>query len=193
MAQDISDILDDLDELAGQESEVSLGDVVERIGPRGPGVMLFLPGALGATPVGGIPGMPSVIGLFVAMLSVQILIGRNHLWLPGFLRRRSVGDDRLRGSVARLRKPAGWIDRHFGQRLEWAAGEVARRVVAGICLVLAATLPPLEVVPFAALAPFAAIGLNGLALTLRDGLLTLAGVAASLAALWSIWAVLPFG
>ena len=46
MATDLNDILDDLDALADDESDVSLGDVVEKIGPRGRGVILLIPGLI---------------------------------------------------------------------------------------------------------------------------------------------------
>jgi len=42
--------------------------------------------------------------------------------------------------------------------------------------VLAASVPPLELIPFASSGPFAAIGLIGIGLTTRDGLLVLLGL-----------------
>ena len=59
MASDVTDILDDLQALAEDESDVSLQDVVERIGPRGKGALLMVPGLLGASPLGAIPGVPT--------------------------------------------------------------------------------------------------------------------------------------
>ncbi len=190
MSHDLSDTLDDLDDLAQAEDRVSVSDVIEHVGRRGQGVTLLVPGLVGVTPLGGVPFVPTIIGALVALLAVQVVIGRAHLWLPGILGERSVADDRLSGAVARLRRPAGWIDRYFGRRLESLTGPVAERAAAALCVVFACLLPPLEVVPFAALLPFAAIALLGLALTLRDGILMLIAFGVSGAALWGVWSAL---
>ncbi len=192
MSHDLQAILDDLDDLAGAERTVSIDDVLGRVGSRGQGVTLLLPGLVGVTPIGGIPGVPTLLGVLVALLSVQYLLGRDRPWIPGALGRRSVRDSRITGAVDRLRRPCRWIDRHFGHRLEALTGAAAERAAALLCLVFACLLPPLEVVPFAALLPFAAIALLGLALTLKDGLLMLLAFACSAAALWGIYVALPW-
>ena len=189
MTTDVNDILDDLNALADDESDVSLGDVIDKIGPRGSGALLLMPGLMGITPVGAIPGVPTVLGLFTIVIAVQILFGRDRLWLPGVLRNRAVEDDKLAEAVGKLRGPADWIDRHFGNRLAALTSAPARIGAALACIALGAILPPLEVVPFAALIPFAAITLLGLALTLRDGLLMAVAFAASGGALYAAWAL----
>ncbi len=192
MSQDLTAILDDLDDLASKEDAVSFDNVLDRVGSRGQGVTLLVPGLVGATPIGGIPGVPTVIGVLVAVLSIQFLLGRSQLWLPDMIGRRSISDHRLSDAVSRLRGPGRWIDRHFGRRLEALTGAAAERAAALLCLLFACLLPPLEVVPFAALIPFAAIALLGLALTLKDGVLMLIAFAGSAAALYGIWVALPW-
>ncbi len=192
MSQDLRAVLDDLDDLAGTEEKVSIDDVLDRVGSRGQGVTLLLPGLVGVTPIGGIPGVPTLLGVLVALLSVQYLVGRDRPWIPSILGRRSVRETRISASVERLRRPARWIDRHFGQRLEALTGTTAESVAALLCLAFACLLPPLEVVPFAALIPFAAIALLGLALTMKDGLLMLLAFTGSATALWGIYSVLPW-
>ncbi len=192
MSRHLDALLDDLDDLDRSGGEVTVGGVIDKVGARGHGVTLLVPGLVGVTPLGGIPGVPTIIGLVVALLSIQLLIGRSALWLPGVLSRRGVASGRVSDAVARLRKPASWIDRIFGRRLEALTGTAAERVAAALCLVFACLLPPLEVVPFAALIPFAAIALLGLALTLQDGILMLVAFAASGAALYGIWIALPW-
>ena len=192
MTNDVTDILDDLDDLSSSEDEVSLGDVVKKVGQRGQGAFLAIPGLIGMTPVGGIPGVPTLFGVTVAIVALQMVAGRKGLWLPDMIERRSVGQDKLGNAVDKMRKPARWIDRHFGQRLQWATGRAATRVAALFALAFACLLPPLEVVPFAALIPFTAIALLGLSLTMRDGILMLISFAASAVAFWQVWLFLPF-
>ena len=192
MANDLNDILDDLDALADDESDVSLGDVLEKIGPRGRGVILLVPGFIGVSPVGAIPLVPTVLGVFTLLVAVQVLMGRDYPWLPGMLRDRAVKDEKLKDAVAKARGPAQWIDRHFGSRLEALTKRPAEMVAALLCVAFACVLPPLEIVPFAALVPFGAIALLGLALSLKDGVLMLVAFAASAAALYAVWMFLPF-
>ena len=62
------------------------------------------------------------------------------------------------------------------------------RIAAAACILLALTVLPLEMVPFASSVPMAAITVLGLALLTGDGLLVLIGLIAAVAAL----VVVPF-
>ncbi|WP_375261097.1 exopolysaccharide biosynthesis protein [Palleronia sp.] len=188
----MTDILDDLEDLASDGDEVRLKEVVGKIGRRGQGTFLAIPGLIGMTPVGGIPGVPTLFGATVAIVSLQMLVGRNDLWLPGVLARWSVEGERIDAVVRRIRKIARWMDRHFGRRLEWATGNLPARIAALLAFVFACLMPPLELVPFAGIIPFAAIALLGVALTMRDGLLMLVAFVSSAAALWGMWRIQPF-
>jgi len=188
---DINDILDDLENLADDESDVSVRDVQNKIGHRGAGVFLLVPGLLGMSPLGGIPTVPTLMALVTAVAAIQIAIGKSNLWLPSVLADRAVDDDRLKRAVSKGRGPARWLDRHFGKRLESLTGEVMVRVAAAICIALAATCPPLEVVPFAALIPLAGIALFGLAITLRDGAAMLVALIYAAGALTAAWMLMP--
>ncbi|NNL73449.1 MAG: exopolysaccharide biosynthesis protein, partial [Silicimonas sp.] len=79
-----------------------------------------------------------------------------------------------------LRRLDGW----FGQRLEWLTGEVSLRLAAGIVVALSLTVPPLELLPGAALAPLGAIAIYGLALSMKDGILMLVAFAATAGVIW---------
>ncbi len=91
----IGDILDALDELADKQDRVSLGDVIEAFGNRSYGPFLLLPALVDISPVGSIPGLPTVLACVILLTAVQMVLGRKHLWLPGFLRNRSVKADGL--------------------------------------------------------------------------------------------------
>ncbi|SPJ24277.1 hypothetical protein PAA8504_02105 [Palleronia abyssalis] len=192
MSDGLNDILDDLNDLAGAEETVSLNDVIGKLGSRGQGVVLLLPGLMGITPIGGIPGVPTISSVLITILAVQIILGQRQLWVPDMIGRRSVEDDRIRNATERLRGLADWIDRHFGNRLEALTGSIANRIAAGFCLLLAFTMPPLELVPFAGIIPFAGIAMLGLGLTLRDGVLMALAFASSVLAFYGVWRFWPF-
>jgi len=180
--QSVCDILDCLDDVAKEHNEVSIGDVLDAIGNRSYGPFILVPALIVVTPIGGIPGVPTFFSAIIALIAVQILFGRDHIWLPGFVRNRSVSADKVEKSSEKLRRIAGFLDKWFHGRMESLTGGPAVKVAALLVIGLCALTPPLELLPFAAAAPMAAIAAFGLALMVRDGLLMLIAIALSLAA-----------
>ena len=170
------DILDAL-ERHGSEDEVAIRTIRREIGDKSLGAMLFLPAILEISPIGGVPGVPTVLAAIIAIIAVQVMLGRDGLWLPDLIEKRKVSGESLRGAVTWLRRPARFIDRHLHNRLERFTTPPFDRFVALVSLVLATTVPPLELFPFASTIPMAAIALLGLALLFDDGLLTIVGLA----------------
>lgn len=180
--QSVGDVLDKIEELANKEGQVCLGHLVEALGSRSYGPFLLVPALIDISPVGSIPGLPTVLGLVIIIVAAQMLFGRRHLWLPGFLARRSISAAKAFKSTARLRRMAGWLDRTFHGRLPTLTKGPFVRVAAGLCILLALTVPPLEILPFATTAPMAAIAAFGLALLVRDGLLMIIATVLAVAA-----------
>lgn len=171
----VGDILDRLEEVASGE-KVSIGQVTESFGHRSIGPFLFVPAILDISPIGAIPGLPTALALLLLLFAVQVAIGRDHLWLPSFIEQRHIRADRLRASVDKLRSTGRWLDRWFHGRL--AALTTKRFVqVAGIAATgMTFLVPPLELFPFATTLPMGTIAIFGLAITVRDGLLMVAGL-----------------
>jgi len=180
----IASILDDVEQAAEQQGEVSVGQIVESIGHRAFGPLITVPAMLVLSPLGAIPTLPTILALVVAIFAVQIAFGTNYLWLPTILADRSVDASRARRAVDRIRPTTRKLDRWFNQRLRVFCGSIATRIAAACCLLLCLTVPPLELVPFAAALPMAAIALFGIAIALRDGLLMLLAYALMAATLF---------
>jgi hypothetical protein len=178
----VGDILDRLNELADCSDEVSLGDTTEAFGGRSYGPFLIVPALIDISPVGGVPGLPTVLAAIIILFAIQILLGRKHIWLPGFLARRSVSSKKVRKATDKLRPLAKRLDGWFHGRLEALTQGAFVRVAAVAVILLALTIPPLELLPFATTAPMAAIIAFGLALLVRDGVLMIAGLVLSLLA-----------
>jgi len=83
-----------------------------------------------------------------------------------------------------------FVDSLIRPRCQWLFGEYSARIVAAVCCVIAATMPPLELVPFLAFVPAFAIALFGLGLSAKDGLLVM--VAGALALTGIIFSVVKF-
>jgi len=169
----MGDVLGELDELAANHDEVRVADVLDDFGARSFGPFIMIPAVLEITPVGGIPGVPTVLALFIALIAVQLLIGRDHVWMPQFVQRRAVGSKKLHKAVGKLKGMADFLDRHSKDRLEGLTKGAAIKLVAAVIIALCCTVPPLEFLPFASTIPMLAIAVLGLALTVRDGALLL--------------------
>lgn len=178
----VCEILDCLDEVADEHDKVSIENVVEAIGSRSYGPFLLVPALLELTPIGAIPGVPTFLAVIVTLVAVQMLFGRNHVWLPGFIRHRSVSGEKVAKSSEKLRKLAGFLDKWFHGRLKMLTHGIPVRIAAILIIGLCATVPPLELVPFASSGPMLAVAAFGLALMVRDGLLMLVATALSLGA-----------
>ncbi|WP_282025265.1 exopolysaccharide biosynthesis protein [Limimaricola cinnabarinus] len=178
----VEEILDRLEQEGRNDDRATVGDVTGALGDRGFGPFLFVPALIEITPIGGVPGVPTILALIIALFAVQIVMQRDEMWLPGFLENRSVSGDKLAESADKLRGIGRWLDRWFHGRLEALTGPKASRIAGIAVLLLCLTVPPLEFIPFASTAPMAAIAAFGLAMTLRDGLLMALGFGLSLVA-----------
>jgi hypothetical protein len=179
----VGETLDRLEEAADRHDPVSMGDAVGAFGNRSYGPFLMVPALLEISPVGMIPGVPTLLSLVIILFAGQMLAGRSRFWLPRFIAERSVSSDKLRKAVEKMRPVGRWMDRIFHGRLTLLTEGPFVRVAAAVCILLALTVPPLELVPFASSAPMAAIALVGLALLVRDGAVMIVAAALMLVAM----------
>jgi hypothetical protein len=182
-ADSIGEVVDRIEAIADKQDTVAFDDLLDQFGDRSFAPLMLILALIGITPVGAIPSVPTIIALCIAIIAAQMAWGRKHVWLPGFITKRGIKSDRLTKGKDKLETVAGVMDSVAKERLKALAGDPARRVVAGLIVVLCLALPVLEIVPFAAAAPFLAIALLSLALLVRDGLVLLIGGAVALAAL----------
>jgi hypothetical protein len=145
--------------------------VLDVIGQRAYGPLLLTIGLIAVSPIGGIPGVPTAAAAIIFLLSAQIIVSPRSLWLPGMLLRQSVEGRRLHKAIAVLRRPARFVDRFIRPRLTMLTHGPATIVIGITCMLLAVTVPFIELMPFAGLVPAAAFTAFGLALTAHDGLL----------------------
>lgn len=196
MAQEphsIEEVLEGIEDLGEHRDEVCVGDALDEFGRRSFGPILLLLPLIELSPIGGIPGVPSLLALSIGLIAGQLLLGRDHVWLPPFIERRAVDGDRLARAAHHLDGAAAAIDRWFRGRLKWLTEGFWPRAAAAVILLLCCTVPPLEFLPFASSAPMIAIAAFGLALMVRDGLLMLFAFTLSLGAVGVIVALLASG
>lgn len=173
---DLEELFDCIGEAAAQNphEKVSIDSIMDMIGRRSFGPLLLLAGLIILAPViGDIPGVPSIMGMFIFLVAIQLLIGQEHFWLPNWLLQRAVPADKLIKAVEWLRKPAHYIDKLIRPRLPLFVNGIAKYLIAVVCILIALMLPFMEVIPFSANVGGLALVAFGLALIARDGLLAL--------------------
>lgn len=172
----LEQLVDHLDELTQKDEEVSLRMIVEAVGSRSFGPLLLVAGVITLAPlIGDIPGVPTLMAVLVMLISVQLLLGRRHFWLPKWLLNRSVDNGKFSKGMQWMRRPARFIDRLLRPRLTMLIQGPGSLVVAATSTLIALAMPLMEVVPFSANGAGAALTLFGLALIAHDGLLALIG------------------
>jgi hypothetical protein len=176
-ASTLLELLDQLEASADDGDTVSLDSLMDAVGRRSFGPILVLVGLIILAPlVGDIPGVPTLMAVVLVLIAGQVLLRRKHLWLPRWLLDRSVASHKFKKAVKWLRRPARAIDRVLRPRLTYLTHAVGIQMTAILCIIIAAALPPMELVPFSANAAGIAITALGLALIAHDGYLALGAI-----------------
>lgn len=171
----LEELLDRIAIAGKRRDRVPLSAMMAEVGDRSFGPLLLFAGVIAVSPLSGIPGMPTFMGVFVMLIAGQLLAKRDHFWLPGWLLRKSVSRKKLDKALRWLRPSARLIDRALRRRLTFLVRRAGLYAITAVCLLVAATMPVLELVPFAATIAGAALSMFGLALIARDGLFALFG------------------
>lgn len=183
----LGDLLDDLDDEVEGDDSLSVQDMLDAFGSRSFGPLLALPGLVGLSPVGAVPGAPAVIAVFVVLVAVQHAVGLDHPWLPKKLTERSVPKAKWDKARDRVRPWLTRVDALIQPRLEWLTGSIVQRIIAAVVIALAVSMFPLGFIPFAVAAPAGAILLFGLAISARDGLAVVLALLATAGTGYLVW------
>ncbi len=169
----LEQLLRRLNQAAKGRDGVAVGTILDVVGRKSFGPLLLLAGIIAVSPLSGIPGVPTSMALLVWLTAGQLVFGRKRLWLPAWLVQRTVSRRRFKRALQRLRPAARGLDRLFRPRLTLLTRGIGAGIISLVCLGIAATMPPLELVPFAATTAGAALVVFGLSLTAHDGLMAL--------------------
>lgn len=169
----LQQMLDRMERSAVGQERVSLGSIVDAVGTRSFGPLLLLAGVIMASPLTGIPSMPTAMGLLVFIIASQLLAQKQHFWLPQLILRRSVPSQKFTKAVGWLRPAARFVDRLLRPRLSVFIEGASIYVISVACIAIALCMPVMELVPLSAHIAGLALTAFGLSLIARDGLLAL--------------------
>jgi hypothetical protein len=181
--QRFSEVLSDL---AGRPiPAISIGDVLNAFGDRAFGALMLLFAAPNVLPLP--PGMSAVLGAPLLFITAQLMLGRSTLWMPRFIRERSISRNFFALLTAKLSPILSRAERYLRPRLGLLLHPLPERVVGAACLLLAIIL--FLPIPFGNIPPAFAIAAFALGILERDGLATLVGWSATVGSILILAAV----
>ena len=155
---------------------------------RGLAAVILVPTLLMLMPFGLFPGSNAALGVLMALIALQMLLGAERLRLPRRLRDMRIGGAFMRRALARLLPWAAWLDRHTGRRLQFLAeGALAERAAALVMLGLSLVAVAGGLIPGIPTVVSLVVLLLALGLLLRDGVILAIGYGSTALALWGLW------
>jgi hypothetical protein len=172
-----------LQAVRGEGERVTVGEILDALDARAFGLVTLLFSLPSIVPMP--PGVPTVVGIALLIVSVQMVIGRHELWLPGFLSKRSFSRKALVGAFEKLAPRLEAVEKIAKPRLLFMTGKIGTiaigLIVLFMALVLILPLPPGGNFP-----PALACAILGMGLAERDGAIILFGLVVSVAATFAV-------
>lgn len=170
----LSDVVKSID--TGQDT--TIGTLVDSLGERAFGALMFIFAVPNIIPTP--PGTSAILGLPLVILTYQVMIGRQSLWLPAVVRQRRISREIIASFVNKVTPLMARLERILKPRLGFLAStDLAERVIGLVTFPLALVL--FLPIPFGNILPAAAVACVALGLAERDGLAVAVGYALSLA------------
>ncbi|MDN5568822.1 MAG: exopolysaccharide biosynthesis protein [Paracoccus sp. (in: a-proteobacteria)] len=173
----ITDLIDRVSH-ASDADQTSVAQIVAALGQKSFLPNMMIPALAVVSPLSGVPLFSSICGLTIALVAVQMLFQRDHIWLPDFLMRKHLRTERVQKATRWMRKPARFLDRITKQRLRLLVHRPFLWVTQAICLICGLMMPFLELVPFTSSILGVVVCLFAFGMLARDGRFTLLGLGA---------------
>ncbi|MBJ3763879.1 exopolysaccharide biosynthesis protein [Maribius pontilimi] len=171
----LTQVLERLDSLTDRKT-VSVREVLDRFGATAFLPVLMIPALLVTSPLSGVPLFSTICGLSIGTIALQLLLGRDHLWLPDTVMRRTIEGVELHNALKKMSKAARWMDGHTRRRLSVLTGRAGQKVVYLACTIGGFSMPLLEIIPFSSSGMGFAILSMCLGLLAVDGIFILLGL-----------------
>lgn len=168
MKDSVSELLENLDENIDGD-ELSFGELISQFEDRGFGPLLLIPSLIAFLPTGAIPGVPSLCGITLFLICIQVALNKDHPWLPGNLEKRAISREKILQGVDKAQPYVKKVERYLRPRALFLSKAPVKNLVAVYCAAASLCMIPLELLPFAAALPSFALAVTAVGMTNRDG------------------------
>ena len=182
----LSDVLDQL-EASAQGESIAVKEVIEKLGPKSFASLMLVFSLISTSPASAIPGITATVAGIVFILVVQMITGRECVWLPGFITRRRMSTAKLCKGIGWLRKPVRFVERFLKARLTFLLHRPWLWLPLFLILGLTLFMPFMEIIPTSGSIASAVIALFAAGLLARDGGLVVLSLVLLLAAPLAAW------
>src|SRR6185295_11625345 len=175
-----------LEAVRGESERITVGDILDALDARAFGLATLIFSLPSIVPMP--PGVPTVVGIALLIVSFQMVIGRHELWLPGFLAKRSFPRKSLVSALEKLVPRLEAVEKIAKPRMTFLTGR-AGTVAIGIVVLIMAIVLILPLPPGGNFPPALACAVLGMGLAERDGVIVLVGIIGSVLASIAVTAV----
>ncbi|MGK7869767.1 exopolysaccharide biosynthesis protein [Falsiroseomonas sp. E2-1-a20] len=182
----LSEVLDRLESSTHGES-IAVQEVIEKLGPKSFASLMLVFSLIAVSPASAIPGTTAIVAAIVFILVVQMMIGRDCVWLPGFITRRHMPAEKLRTGIAWLRRPVAFVERFLRPRLGFLLHRPWLLLPMALILGLTLFMPFMELVPTSGSLASAVIAFFAAGLLTRDGGLVAVALTLLLGVAVAVW------
>ena len=184
--QALSDVLDKLEGSVRGDS-VTVQEVVEQLGRKSFASLMLIFSLISTSPASAIPGITATVAAVIFLLVVQMIVGRECVWLPQFVNRRRLSGAKLCKGIRWLRKPVVFVERFLKARLTFLLHRPWLFVPLVLILLLTLLMPFMEVIPTSGSIASAVIAFFAAGLLTRDGGLVAVSLILLLAVPVALW------
>ncbi|QJR82316.1 exopolysaccharide biosynthesis protein [Alteromonas pelagimontana] len=161
---------------SGREEKVAFGELLTLMEKRGFGPMLAVPAFICSTPIGAIPGIPTVTGITIFLISLQVLLAKGHPWLPSVIKDIHMSRDSLNTGIQKVKPYVVYVDKFLMPRWFFMRQMLFRSLIALCCACCGLMMVPLELVPFLGLIPAFSVLIMAVGMATDDGAIALLGL-----------------
>lgn len=182
----LSEVLERLEHAVNGQS-ITVQDMMDELGRKSFAAMIMIFALLAASPASAVPGLTATVGLAVAVMVVQMLAGRDHVWLPHFLACRRIPSQRVCQAIGWLRKPVHAVERVLRPRMTFLMKRPWLYLPLTIMLCIALFMPFMEIVPTSGSIASTVVALFAAGLLVRDGAVIFAATLLSASVPVAVW------
>lgn len=172
-----SDLL--LAAVRGESERVTIAEIIDALDARAFGLATLIFAIPSVIPMP--PGVPTVVGIALLIVSIQMVIGRQELWLPGILSKRGFERKAIVSGFEKIKPQLEFVEKFARPRLLFLTGKLGT-IVIGVVILIMAIILILPLPPGGNFPPALACAILGMGLVERDGLIVLIGLLATIAA-----------
>jgi hypothetical protein len=173
-AQKTSEILKNILESNPPGDTVTVGEFALALGDRAFSLVILV-FALLTVFAGIVPGLSTITGVAMMLLALQMAAGREVIWLPASVSRKTIPQSALTLMVTKSVPHIIWLEKFLKPRWLWVSSRLGERMIALMIVAAAAVLS--MPIPGGNFLPSISIAILALGLLERDGVFLLFAIA----------------